>query len=207
MTLDKGNVPTEVLEMAKNSFKTLGMNFGSIGIAEYENKKSESKYLIIGSNTKVLTDLLDYCEYENLVKITKKAIEERTKFQAYEKVDSTSLIQIKEEKGKESDIDISTYKERSKIRKECIKKVSKNLQLSTKFYSQDYLAIINDDIFMVEFDMGINNSSSVSVCSDKGITFKILSLAGIPCVDHRSFILSENDEKGVMENVLEKFKE
>lgn len=201
-SVDKKSVPKDILDIAWNAFQVLGMNFGGIDIA----KNEENQCLIMGSKTQVLKDLLEYGNYEDLVETTKKVIKERARFHEVEKFEDINLTELKESEV----INISTYAGRAKVRKDCIKEVSKKLHFSIKFYSQDYLAIINNNIFMIEFDMGVNNSSVVFACGDKGATPKILNLVEVPCVEHEIFGLPEEDEigeEGVMNGVLEKFKE
>src|SRR3954463_6310236 len=124
MEIDKNDIPEGILDIAQAAFQTLNMNFGCIDIAKCE-ENGKNKYLIMGPKTQVLTDLLEYCRHEDLVEMTKKVIKERAKsYEMEEEFNDVKIGEINEEDNPKEDIDISTYRGRSKVRKDCIKGIS-----------------------------------------------------------------------------------
>jgi hypothetical protein len=202
--MNEVDIPKEVMDIAKKTFLTLNMNFGCVDIVEYkENKKTN--YLVMEVNTEVLTDLFDHFEDEELVKLIEKSIDMRSYQLKYSKdIGKVNFADLKVIKPEEKNI-LSTYNERASAKRKSVEDSCKKNGFPVKFYSQDYLSVINDNIFMIEFDIGLNKSTAISICSDKGVTTKVLSSAGIPSVEHQMFsTLSEDD---TMENIIKKAKE
>jgi glutathione synthase/RimK-type ligase-like ATP-grasp enzyme len=206
--INEKKIPKEVLELSKSAFKALGMNFGCVDIVECENMEGNN-YLIMEVNTSVLTDLFDHCKYGKLVELTRKSIIKRLN-------NHDLIIDHKEESDfteikKNNLVDknqLLSYKGKAKLKKKCIEEACKSLDVNVDFYSQDYLAVIDNDIFMVNFDTGINNSISIDVCNDKDITSKILNLSNIPHVEHELFKTPEEDKgAGIMDSIFEKARE
>jgi len=199
------DVPKEVMDLAKKAFITLNMNFGCVDIVEYKGKNEKVNYLVMEVNTEVLTDLFDHFEEKDLVRLVEESINIRSHQLKYSKdVGKVNFADLKTIKPEEESI-LSTYNERASAKRKSIEASCKKLGFPVKFYSQDYLGVISDSIFMIEFDIGLNKSTVISICSDKGVTTKVLSSLGIPSVEHQMFsVLSEDD---TMENIIKKAKE
>lgn len=213
--IEKDGIIKGVSEVAKQAFKVLGMGFGSVDVAEFE-EKGERKHLILEVNTSVLTDLFDYYDYDKMLDLTKKSVNRLVNSFKVSSVDSDENLRIikSQEKDKIDDNLFSTYKGKSSLKRSCVKDACKSLNVNVKFYSQDYLVVIKDKqenkAFMISFDVGVNNTISTDICSDKDITSEVLSFANVPCVEHKLFRISSDEkdkEIGIMNSITEKAKE
>ncbi|CAG8614999.1 1989_t:CDS:1 [Ambispora leptoticha] len=190
--IERNNIPDKILDIARNAFQVLNMNFGCVDVAKCEKlEKDTMDYVILEANTAALGELLSYCSQEELIQLFKKLINHLIKNRVITEAILDTVKNAPTEDKRETKQIITTYEEKASLKKQCINEACKSLEISAKFYSYDYLSVIDNKIFMINFDLGIENTTAVDICKNKDITSQVLKFANVPSIEHKLFKISE----------------
>ncbi|CAG8517429.1 10320_t:CDS:2 [Ambispora gerdemannii] len=211
--IERNNIPDKVLDIARNVFQILNMNFGCVDVAKCEKIERDAiDYVIVEANTAVLSDLFDFYSQEELIQVLKKSINHLLKRHVNTETILDNIKNTQKEDKKETKQIVTTYEEKASLKKQCINEACKSMQVSAKFYSHDYLSVIDDKIFMIAFDLGIENTTAVSICQNKDVTSQVLKYANVPSVEHKLFKMPEDQNAnegnyGLLDEIFQQAKE
>lgn len=165
--------PPEILNIGLSAMKALHMRFAAVDISQLVN----GSFSIMELNTKVMEDLMHYGDEKILQEVTLQI-----PAYTYQDVSCTEpLVKLPSIRCSGSLTTPSYQASAQRYRK--ILSSPTVAEQPIKWYSEDYLAIVNKR-YIINGDYSLNSTTACHLCWDKTATSAVLEFYGIPNAPH-----------------------